>query len=862
MECIMDINTFSELMHTNEDWLMERVLHYAKLRGYAAFTSTLTEPWRISVSGLSLAMCQAYLKFNGQLPEFSPTDTYLDDPCSGFGVTEARLHRERGISISMFMGLLKYYRQAYCDLVREKLADPLEVPRVNSFIIRFYDRLELALCAEWIGLGHEKTVVELQSKNRDMTNEKNKYLTLFESLAIPVILIDDRLHLDNMNRAACRMLGLTTERGAAYYSRGEKRTFTYGCLSCEVPLESSLYWIWGDVQRFAECGEDSRTIERAHLGGANASHYEITMTRMQDISGKYSGIILVLKDITDRKRMYLKVSETCCTLEQQVEEQATELMQTSAHLVQEMAEREQAQKALHETQLRYKTLVDNLHEGIWLIDPEARVLFVNPRMAQMLDHKVNDMVGHPIFEFIHPDAVEFAMKGFERRRQGIRERLELTLLRKDGTPMPVFLAATPILDAKGHYTGSLAGVMDITERKEMEEALRAAMLRSQEANQAKSEFLANMSHEIRTPLNGVLGMLQLLTMTTLDHEQNEYVDTALSSGRNLLTLINDILDLSRVESGRMEIRRDDFDLVEVMQSVVATFRDSAAAKGIRLHCNAQELGMVCSDPRRLRQILFNLMGNAVKFTEKGEVSLEAHPVRRMGRELTVLFIIRDTGIGIQDDLLQHIFAPFTQADGSMTRKYQGTGLGLHIVKRLVNLMGGTLSVDSALEHGTSIYFTLKMHSAAEASPLSTEAGCTIRKAESPWRILVVEDNPVNSTTAIRMLQTLGFEADAVDDGIHVLAALQENRYDCILMDVQMPVMNGFDATRSVRLESPRDTAEIPIIAMTAHAMKGDREKCLSAGMDDYLSKPLDMKLLSATLHTAINRTRKKQIRDR
>ncbi|MFW5488345.1 MAG: ATP-binding protein [Desulfovibrio sp.] len=854
----MDAIVFSNLLKMHEEWLVNRVLHYAKKHGYSAYTSTLMNAWKISIHKLSQTISETYELYGGKLPELSSEDAYQDDPCCAFGVKEARRHRERGISIAMFLGLLKYCRQTYCDLVTEKLSVDSKAAALTDFTIRFYDRLELAMCTEWIGLGQEKSVLELQAKNRDMTNEKNKYLTLFESLAMPVILIDEDLCLDNLNMAACRMLGMQSSCAAGDSTEQEN------CQQAPRPdntsLKSSLYWLWADVQSFSASGEDATTLQRSFLQDSVTLHYEATLARMQDVSGKFNGIILMLKDITDREHLYQKISKAYDHLEMRVEEQASELMQTSAHLVQEMAERKQAEKALREARLRYKMLVDNLHEGIWLLDTEDRTVFVNPRMANMLGYKVNDMVGRKVFDFIHPDDLETVKTNLILRRNGLVQGYEVTLVHKDGMSLPVFSSATPLKDTDGNYTGSLAGVMDMTPHKQMEEALRAAMARAQEANRAKSEFLANMSHEIRTPLNGVLGMLQLLNMTHLDMEQSEYVNVAFSSGRNLLTLINDILDLSRVESGRMEIRQEVCKISDVILQTADTFRESAKLKGIQITSEVVGLEKVRTDPRRLRQILFNLLGNAVKFTKQGKIEIQASPIQRSGQDVTVLFSVQDTGIGIGEEMLERIFHPFTQGDGSTTRKYQGTGLGLHIVKRLVHLMGGTLSVESEPDQGTTIYFTIKMQDAQEAPKPSCipQSPTPPQKVNQQWRILVVEDNPINSTTAIRMLQILGFEADAVEDGSHVLSALQQGSYDCVLMDVQMPVMNGLDATRAVRTEAPPDIRDIPIVAMTAHAMKGDREICIAAGMDEYLSKPLDMRLMEKMLREVLQLPQQKQ----
>ncbi|MDD3311759.1 transporter substrate-binding domain-containing protein [Pseudodesulfovibrio sp.] len=392
------------------------------------------------------------------------------------------------------------------------------------------------------------------------------------------------------------------------------------------------------------------------------------------------------------------------------------------------------------------------------------------------------------------------------------------------------------------------------ELRRSERVLRDARDAAEAANRAKSEFLANMSHEIRTPLNGIVGMLKLIETTPLNGEQADYVGTAIQSSNRLTRLLSDILDLSRVEADRLEIVRESFDPGDAMAAIGQLFGPSAREKGLefRVRMAPDMPARVLGDAVRLQQILSNVVGNAIKFTNEGSVEVEASllpPARPEERRL--LFTVRDTGIGIGDQALGTLFSPFTQADGSYSRQFQGAGLGLAITARLTRLMGGAISVESAEGVGSTFRIDIPFGrtedaSVAEVAPASSEI-----RSPAPQRVLIVEDDPVNRFAACQIVKRLGYEAVAVADGREALEALRSQPFDSVLMDVQLPVMDGVEATRRIRGgEAGAQSRAIPIIAMTAHAMSGDRERFLSAGMDDYLSKPVDIELLRAALARA------------
>jgi PAS domain S-box-containing protein len=514
----------------------------------------------------------------------------------------------------------------------------------------------------------------------------------------------------------------------------------------------------------------------------------------------------------------------------------------------DMSRQQEMERAVRKSEERYRTLVETAREVIFTLAPERTFTSLNPAFESVTGWKAEDWLGKAFTELGHPQDAGDAELLIDTALSGeVTPPFEMRLQAKSGEYLNAEHVISQIMD--GNHIVGLQGICrDNSLQKKGEQELRAARDAAESASRAKSEFVANMSHEIRTPMNAIIGMTGLLLDNDLSPKAQEFVQTIRTSSDTLLTLINDILDFSKVESGKLSLESHPFSLRLCIEDSIGLVATQAADKGLTMthSIDAGVPEILVGDVTRLRQILVNLLANAVKFTNDGTITVSASVREKAGDKVELELVVTDTGPGIPADEADRLFDSFSQLDTSTTREFGGSGLGLAICKRLTKLMGGRIWVESSLGIGSSFLFTVEVSTSTlhDGSPqwmqrrLPVDSPVDKNLARKyPLRVLVAEDNVVNQNVMLLLLERMGYRADLVADGVEVLEALQRQHYDLILMDVQMPKLDGLEATRRIRSQfHSRDRPRI--IAMTASALHGDREKCLEAGMDEYVSKPV------------------------
>lgn len=766
------------------------------------------------------------------------------------------------------------------------------------------------------------------------------------------------------------------------FSAEEREFLEQQCITSILILPINVKNKWYGFISFADLRE-KRTWTGESIGILKIS---------AEMIGSYLGLKQTEKMLVNARDM----------LEQRVIERTAALKKTNEELQRDIMRRRQAEKALQQSEERYRSLVE-YSPGAIVVHNNGRVLYVNPAGVELFGAaNTGEFIGKNLFEFVHENYKESVMKGAEESHKGKKqvELREEKYLRFDGQEIDVEVISAPIIYKNEPALQVL--FRDITKRKKAEEELKRAKQIAEAANQAKNEFVANMSHEIRTPMNGIIGMTWLLKETRLTPQQRGYVETIQKSGNALLTIINDILDFSKIEAGKLHMETLDFDLRTTLQDQVDLLSLRVKKKGLEMisRIDPDVYALLQGDPGRLRQVLTNLIGNAIKFTPQGSITLHVSLGNESETHVTIRFSVSDTGIGIPGDRLNNLFDKFTQVDASMSRKYGGTGLGLAISKKICELMGGRIGVESKEGKGSTFWFTAvfkkqalkrdlkeqvpskdiqgkrilvvddntvnrlvlkdqlhlwncrydeavdgpsalkKMKAGAKQSnpydvavlnmpmpgmdleemvkaikddpqlqgiPLvmmasfgkrgdaariqrigfsayltqpvtkeelfeclslviSRETGEEKGKKKSivtrhtiaerkkrNIRILLAEDNAINRKVALKILEKLGYRAEAVQDGREAIRELEKKPYDLVLMDIQMPELDGYEATHIIRSSmSTVRNHKIPIIALTANTMKGDREKCLAAGMDDYLGKPIKPEELAQAIERQLS----------
>jgi PAS domain S-box-containing protein len=517
---------------------------------------------------------------------------------------------------------------------------------------------------------------------------------------------------------------------------------------------------------------------------------------------------------------------------------------TARKLVEE--EQKKLDQRLRDQQFYTRSLIESNIDAIMTTDPSGIITDVNKQMEALTGCTRDELIGAPSKGFFtDPERAEAAIKRVLSEKSVTD--YELTARARDGKQTVVSYNATTFYDRNRTLQGVFAAARDVTERKRVEAELQQAKAAAESASRTKSDFLASMSHEIRTPMNAIMGIADLLAKTALSSEQDKYVQIFRRAGDNLLNLINDILDLSKVEASQLELERTGFSLNDHLEKVTEMVVARAEEKGLAMVCEIAP-GVpndLVGDPTRLRQVLLNLLGNAIKFTESGEVTLRVAPDGNPSVPTALRFTVSDTGIGIPGEKLGRVFERFTQADSSTTRRFGGSGLGLTICRRLVELMGGRIWVESEVGKGSVFAFAVPFEIAAAVNrPTAAPVGTGLEPALPALRILLAEDSPDNCIITIAYLEDTPYQVEIAETGAIACEKFRAGRYDLVLMDRQMPVMDGLTATRTIRAwEQENDRAPTPIIALTASALKGDREKCLAAGCTAFLTKPIKQEVL-------------------
>ncbi len=540
----------------------------------------------------------------------------------------------------------------------------------------------------------------------------------------------------------------------------------------------------------------------------------VSVTALRDAVGTIIGYLLIGTDNTARKRV----------------EQ----------------EQKQSDQRLRDQQFYTRSLIESNIDALMTTDPAGIITDVNKQMEALTGCTRDELVG-ALFKncFTDPDRAEAGIKRVLNEKSVTD--YELTARARDGKQTVVSYNATTFYDRNRTLQGVFAAARDVTERKRFEQELQLAKAAAESASRTKSDFLASMSHEIRTPMNAIMGIADLLAKTVLSPEQDKYVQIFRRSGDNLLNLINDILDLSKVEAEQLHLEQTGFSLGNHLEKVIEMILPRAQEKSLVLLCEIAP--SVCNDlvgdPTRLRQVLLNLLGNAIKFTETGKVSLTVEPDQDCAVPTALRFTVTDSGIGIAHEKLATVFERFAQADSSTTRRFGGSGLGLTISKRLVELMGGRIWASSELSKGSTFGFAVPFEIWATANrPVGAPIGIGSDAPLQPLRILMAEDSPDNCTIALAYLEDTPYQIDVAETGLIACEMFKTGHYDLVLMDRQMPVMDGLTATRTLRAwEKAHGWPATPIIALTASALKGDRETCLAAGCTAYLTKPIKQDVL-------------------
>lgn len=523
-----------------------------------------------------------------------------------------------------------------------------------------------------------------------------------------------------------------------------------------------------------------------------------------------------------------------------------------------LQEKETAEKALDESREQYRSVVNSIREVVFQTDADGNWIFINPAWEEVAGYPFESVKDHTFWNSMQnvlgvkglEDYQEMVLRSSEANSQ---KRFTISFLDANHDTRHLELYIRLFYDAAGNFSGLFGTMNNITETVKAFESLKQAKEIAETANQSKSEFLANVSHELRTPLNVVIGLSDLLYNTTLNAEQKDFVVTINAASQSLLTIINDLLDLSKLEAGKLSLIEEQFDLRELVENTKDMMIWRAKEKSLLLNADVDSRIplSVIGDSHRIRQVLINLIGNAIKFTYHGSICVHVTFLKESTDQVSVQFVISDTGIGIAPEDMQNLFTPFTQIDAALNRKFDGTGLGLAICKKIIDMLEGDIGVKSEEGAGSEFWFNVSFQKAldgpvknGEIERVSMQALQSDNKFElKDSKILTVEDNQMNLKLLTHMLKKLGYQMIIAPNGRIAVDICRQQEFDLILMDCQMPEMDGFEATRAIRTDQESLNQNTPIVVMTANVLLGDRERCFDSGMNDYIAKPIILQKL-------------------
>ncbi len=756
----------AELILSNEEWLMHRVLRYAKERDYVKYTSTLAEAWRISIAGLSGVLVSALETHPGP-PELGPDDDFVNDPIASFGVFEAQRHRSRGVTFGMFLGLMKYCRQSYRDLAAQAGFAREREGLYLLFLDRAFDRMELGFGVEWVAHSHDELMDELQETNRLMTNEKNKYLTMFESLPSPCIMLNTRNEVENLNHEGSVLFSTASVPGYHYYGRSP---------APELPL-----WLDRELSEFAENQHPETLFEKELNTGDEDRVFEVRIKRMLDVSGKFSGTVVTLNDITERKRAEQRLEENLRFLE---------------------------------------TLLDSIPNPVFFKDARGRYLGCNNAFAAFFGASKERIVGKTVHELAPKDLADlYHSQDLDLLAQGGTQIYEALISGSDGSRRNVVFYKSVFHNSNGLVAGIIGVILDVTDMKQAEkekETLRKQLFQAQKM-EAIGTLTEGIAHDFNNMLTIILGFAELLL---LEHDEADKacqdLQKIIETARSGADLVRRLLAFSR----RTELQPRPIDLSRQI-SRIEILLERSTPKIVRIDIRpTSDLPMIEADPAQIDQILLNLAVNSVEAMPRGGTLTIGANVEVLGPEHSgngsdnhtgtyVVLTVTDTGCGMCPKTLDRIFDPFFTTKNRDTKK--GTGLGLSVVRGIVEQHGGFIRCESQPGIGTT--FRMYFPALEEGEMHGREQG-NLRIAGQEGKVLLVDDEELVRDLGTRILTRAGFQVLTAGDGSEAVEIYRRNRSDIqvVVLDLIMPEMDGEECLKRLIELNP----EVRVVVTSGH----------------------------------------------